>query len=190
MKKSMVGLSLAILLLPSIASAQQLAAATPEAPKTKLEAFQSQAGKVVIKGYADIGRINGNGDVEVTSMEFTDAATGQKVSGVVIQVREGDRLSSTDRSFIDYDEIDSLMRGLDYISRTTTDVSKLGNFEATYKTKGNFSATTYNSSSAGAVKAAVKCGYIRPSTAYVSLEQLGQLKDMIVQAKLKLDSAK
>jgi hypothetical protein len=110
-------------------------------------------------------------------MEFTDAATGK--SG---------RLENTDRSFIDYDEVDSLLNGIDYISKATSDVTKLGQFEATYRTKGNFSATIFNSS--GKIDAAVKSGYIRPATAFLSLQQLGELRAIIAQAKQKLDSVK
>lgn len=168
--------------------AQQLAQAEPS-PKTKIEAFQIQKGTVVIKGYSEVGRLNAMGSVEVSAMEFTDAATNRKQLGVLIEIKESGRLENEDRSFIDYDEVDSLVKGLDYISKATANVTKLGKFEATYKTRGDFNATTYNNS-AGKIAAAVKSGYIRPATAFLSLEQLNELRSLIIQAKQKLDSAK
>lgn len=171
-----------------LASAQQLAQ-SEVSPKTKIEAFQAQTGAVVIKGYSDVGSIVAMGSVEVTAMEFTDAASGKKQPGVVIEVKESGRLENKDRAFIDYDEVDALVKGLDYISRATRDVTKLSQFEATYQTKGRFSATTY-SNSAGKIAAAIKSGSIRPATAFLSLEQLGELRALIVQAKQKLDAAK
>jgi hypothetical protein len=103
------------------------------------------------------------GSFEVNAMEFTDATTGRKQSGVLIEIKESGRLENTDRSFIDYDEVDALLKGLDYISKATSDVTKLRMFEATYKTKGYFSVTTFSRDS-GKIEAAVKSGYIRPAS--------------------------
>ena len=122
------------------------------------------------------------GSVEVSAMELTNATTGRKQSGVLIEITESGRFENTDRSFIDYDEVDALLKGLDYISNATSNVTKLSMFEATYKTKGYFSATTFSSRS-GIIEAAVKSGYIRPANAYLSLKQLAELRGLIVQAK-------
>jgi len=173
---------------PLFVVAQQTAQAEPE-PKTKLEAFQVQTGTVVIKGYSEIGRVTALGSIEVDAMEFTDLTSGRKQSGVLIEVKESGRLENTDRSFIDYDEVDALLKGLEYISKATSDVTNLKMFEATYKTKGDFSAATYSNTS-GEIKAAVSSGYIRPASAYLSLQQLAELRSLIVQAKQKLDSVK
>jgi len=172
--------------LPAVA--QQPAQPEPT-PKTKIEAFQVQTGTVVIKGYAKIGRVSAMGAVEISAMEFTDAATNKKQTGVVIEIKEAGRLENEDRSFIDYDEVDALLKGIDYISKATVDVTKLGQFEATYKTKGNFSATTYSTGS-GEIAAAVRSGHVRPTTAFLSLEQLAKVRDLVDQAKQKLDEAK
>jgi hypothetical protein len=59
MSKTYAGLGLLLalsLLCAGQAGAQQVPAVEKE-PKTKLEAFQGQAGVVVIKGYSHIGRI-------------------------------------------------------------------------------------------------------------------------------------
>ncbi len=156
--------------------------------KPKLETFQLQTGAVVIKGYSNIGKLSAMGSVEVTAMEFSDIASSTKQVGIVIQVTASGRLENSDRSFIDYDEIDSLLKGIDYVSKATTEVTKLDDFEATYKTKGYFSATTFSSSDA--VRVAVSSGYISPATAYLSLQQLQELRQILAKAKLKLDSVK
>ncbi|WP_169704404.1 hypothetical protein [Candidatus Kuenenia stuttgartiensis] len=48
--------------------------------------------------------------------------------------------------------------------------------------------TTFDSS--GKIDAAVSSGYIRPATAFVSLQQLGELRATIALAKQKLDLMK
>lgn len=161
-----------------------------EQSRTKLEAFQAQSGAVIIKGYSEIGRVAALGFVTVTAMEFTDATSGRREAGVAIDIKEGGRLETKDRSFIDYDEIEALIKGIDYISRATNSVTKLEMFEAIYKTKGNFSAVAFNSSRSAKIETAVKTGHVRPATAYLSLEQLSELRALVVQAKMKLDGAR
>jgi hypothetical protein len=107
----------------------------------------------------------------------------------LIEVKESGRLENSNRSFIDYDEVDALLTGLNYISQVTPSVTKLGMFEAMYKTKGYFSATAYSSKS-GKIEAAVSSGYIRASSVFLSLQQLGELRTLIAQAKQKLDAVK
>lgn len=183
-----LGLLLSLSILYAVQAGAQQSATAEREPKTKLEAFQAQTGAVVIKGYSNIGKIFALGSVEVTATEFTDAATGKKQTGVAIEIKESGRLENTDRSFIDYDEVDSLIKGIDYISKATSDITKLGQFEATYQTKGYFRVTTFSSS--GKIDAAVSSGYIRPATAFLSLQQLAELRAIIAQAKQKLDSVK
>ena len=159
-------------------------------PKTKLEAFQAQTGAVIIKGYSNIGRISALGSIEVTAMEFTDASTGRKQKGIVIEIKESNRFENSDRSFVDYDEIETLLKGIDYISKVTANATNLSEFEATYKTNGDFKLTTFSNSRTGKISAAVRSGYIRPATSFISLQQLSELKSLIVKAKQKLDSLK
>lgn len=156
-------------------------------PTTKLEAFQAQTGGVLIKGFTIIGNISAMGSIEVSAMEFKDASSGKRQTGVVIEVKETGRFENTIRSFIDYDEVDSLIKGIDYISRATPEVTRLKHFEATYKTKGSFNVTTF--STQGKISAVVSSGYIRQASAFISLQQLAELRDMIERAKQVLGAA-
>ncbi len=169
------------------AHAQQVAKVAPE-PKTKLEAFERQTGRVVIKGYSEMGGIAGLGSVSVLCMEFTDATSSDKQRGIVVEVKESGRLERSERSFIDYDEIDPLLKGIDYISKVKSSVTRLNAFEAKYKTKGDFVFTTYSSRQNGSIEAAVTSGYISTTTAYISLEKLQELRAIIVKAKATLDA--
>ena len=191
MNREIVSLLVAFILFtlsPPILVAQQSTEAD-KGPKTKLEEFQAQTGTVVIKGYSEIGKIMGTGSVQVDAMELTNATTGIKQSGVLIEVQESGRLQNSGRSFIDSDEVDALLKGLDYISKASSDVTKLSNFEATYKTKGSFAVTTFSGSS-GKIDAVIKCGHIRSASAYLSLQKLAEFRVLVVQAKQKLESAK
>jgi hypothetical protein len=172
------------------ASAQDLQSEElTQGPKTKLESFERQTGTVIIKGFANIGSVRGLGEVSVTCMELTEAANASKQYGITIEVVSSGRLEREDRSFVDYDEIESLIKGIDYISKAGPDITPLENFEAIYQTKGDLSLITF-STSPGKSEAAVRSGRIGGATAFISTTQLAELRDLILRAKQTLDSVK
>jgi len=76
---------------------------------------------------------------------FKRSQAGQ-FKGIVIDVKESGTYERSDRSFIDYDEIDSLFKGIDYISKVKPENTRLANFEAIYATKGDLKVVTFSSS--------------------------------------------
>jgi hypothetical protein len=183
-----IALTLALLLLASYAISAQTPKPSP-APEegTKLEKFQARTGAVIIKGYTRVGFVTGTGGrASVLSMEFTDAQSSRKEKGIVIEVTESGRLERSNRSYIDYDEIDSLVQGIDYIGKIQGSVTTQANFEASYKTRGDFSVTTFNTSS-GDLNVAVTSGRIGQASVYLELGDLPKFRDLIVQAKAKLE---
>jgi len=156
-------------------------------PKTKLETFAAQTGVVIIEGYSKVGTIRGRyGSVEIQAKEFLNAASGKKEKGITFEVTEAGRLERESRSFIDYDEIDSLLKGVDYVAKIDKSATKLDAFEAEYRTRGDLEISTFSSDTG--VEAAVKSGRIGGATAFLSLEHLQQLRALIVDAKTKLDA--
>lgn len=157
--------------------------------ETKLEAFENQTGTVIIRGRSDIGKVSARGSVSVVCIEIIDVSTGQRQMGIVFEVTEGGRYESSDNSFVDYDEIESLLNGIDYVSKVTPKSTKLSRFEATYKTKGDFSVVTFNKISAN-FEAAVSSGYAGSTSAYMTKAKLSELRSIIAKAKEKLDEIK
>jgi hypothetical protein len=158
-------------------------AQAPQQPATKIEAFSSKTGIVMIKGFSTIGIVRGRGSVTIDAREFRDASNpSQGVYGIAIEVKEAGRLEREDRSFIDFDEIDSLVRGLDYIAKITKSVTQLNDFEAQYRTKGDFSVTVFSDSSGG-LSLSVGSGRIGKTSAFLNMSDLGTLKSHILEAK-------
>ncbi len=164
-----------------------------EKPKTKLEAFQQQTGSVLIKGYTEIGEIISTAPstsiVQVRAMEFVSAATKKKAMGIIVEITKvSSRMNVTgsDRAFIDYDEVSDLLKGVDYISKATSVVTKHKQFEVKYTTKGDFSATTFNDSD-GNIKASIDVGRI---SAHVPMDKFSEFRGFIVKAKKALDDLK
>jgi hypothetical protein len=101
-----------------IAFAQEQGEVQKAPPATKLEAFSARTGIVLVKGYTTLGTVNGMGRVSIDVREFRDASNPKSVQyGVAFEVKESGRLERENTSFIDEDEIDPLIRGLDYISK-------------------------------------------------------------------------
>jgi hypothetical protein len=172
-----------------VAAQQSGPAATQQsAPaKTKLETFAAQTGVVIIEGYSKVGTIRGKyGTVEIQAKEFVNAASGKKEKGITFEVTEAGRLERESRSFIDYDEIDSLLKGIDYVAKIDKSATKLDAFEAEYRTKGELEITTFSSDTG--VEVAVKSGRIGGATAFLSLEHLQRLRALVVDAKTTLDA--
>jgi hypothetical protein len=180
---------LAFLLLTAFTAAAQTPKASPSPEETtKLEKFQAHTGAVIIKGYSKLGTLRGatGGSVEVMSMEFTDVQSGRKEKDALIEVTESGRLERSDRSYVDYDEIDSLIQGIDYIAKVQPSITTQTNFEAKYKTRGDFSIITFNDSK-GNISVAVSSGRVGAVSMYLELSDLPKFRDLIMEAKAKLE---
>jgi len=191
MKLSRTILLLVLLSTLSILAQAQDAAPTPlptpPEPKTRLEAFQAKTGSVIIRGYTSVGSVHTQyGSLRVVANEFKDAATGARIFGITINVREAAPPERENISYIDYDEIDSLLKGIDYVGKMSRNVVLLTDFEADFRTRGDLEVTTF--SRGEQVLGSVVSGDIIQTKVFVSLDDLQRLRQLVVEAKTKLDA--
>lgn len=189
MKRTILALALSAFFIPT-SNAANLKDSVPEA-KTKLEQFSAKTGVVMIRGFQKIGTESGlyNTSVNVQTKEFTNVTDGTKEYGITIEAfKEDGRYDKKHTSFIDYDEIDSLIEGIEYISKVKADVTQLEDFQADYKTKGDLEISTF--SSGKKVMAAVSSGRIGSVAAYFNIEDLVNIKNLILKAKSKIEEVK
>lgn len=161
----------------------------PSSPKTKLQAFEALTGAVIIKGYTEVGSVAGMGQLTVSAKEFTNAADGKVQYGITVGVTGGGQFERESTSFIDYDEIDSLLTGIDYVKAINKSVTKLHGFEAIYRTRDDLTVTVFSGSDEK-IQAAVTSGRFSGATAFISLEKLASFRALIVEAKKTLDGVK
>jgi len=180
-----VALTGTALLLPPVV-AQETNACTP-LPATKLEGFETNTDTVIIKATAPVGSVQAHsGTVAVRCREITDAGSGHRESGVIIDITSGGPLE--DSLLIDYDELDSLLDGLDYIAKLDWTVTPLPSFSAVYTTKGGFRAAAFGSRRTGNIEFSVRSMRVFRPPLLLSRDQLGQLRSLVEQGKAKLDS--
>ncbi len=169
------------------AAAAQETNACPPMPATKLEAFDTNTDTIIIKATAPIGSVQGRGGaVIVRCREITDAGTGHRESGILVDITSGDQ--SQDTMLIDYDELDSLLDGLDYLVKLDWSVTPLPGFDALYTTKGGFRAAAFGSRRTGNIEFAVRSTRVIRPPLLLSRDQLSQLRSLVDQARAKLDS--
>jgi hypothetical protein len=157
-----------------------------QAPKTKLEAFTGEIGAVIIKGYTEVGTVRSLGSISVSAMTFRNAKLGQENKGLSISVTELGTYARESHAFIDYDEINELVSGIDYISKADTTLTRLANYEATYGTKGGFKITVFNNAT-GLNQVNINTGSLGNGI-FLKMPDLARLRENIQAAKNILDN--
>ena len=156
-------------------------------PATKLEAFETNTDTVIIKATAPIGTVPAHGgEVSVRCREITDAGTGHRESGIVVDIALGGPTESG--LLVDYDELDSLVDGMEYLGKLDWSVTTLPDFLAVYTTKGGFRVVARGSRRTGNIEFDVRNTRANDPRLPLSRDQLGQLRSLVDQAKAKLDS--
>jgi hypothetical protein len=158
------------------------------APRTRLEVFEAQTGVVIIKGSGETGSMSaGTGTVVVGCRESTDLGTGRKQSGITVGIKAD--AQQEDTTVIDSDEVDSLIGGLDSVSKVDWSVTALPTFEAAYTTRGGLRIATYSSrNSPGTIGASLRSYSVIKTRVSLSTQQLAQFRGLIEQAKGQLDA--
>ena len=155
-------------------------------PKSRLETFEANTSTLLIKGTDDMGVVVGKvGAVTVRCRESKDVSTGQREFGVIVTVTQAEGIEDT--TVIDFDELDGLLRALDYISKVEWSVTSLGHFEASFITKSGLKASTYSSRRTTTVEALIMSNRLMRSRAFLTTTQLAQFRTLIDQAKTRLE---
>jgi hypothetical protein len=160
-------------------------------PLTSLEELDLKTGAVVVKNYTIIGSVSGfGGTATVTGYEFVDTQSGRKEYGIGVELEESERSERAvlERLYVDYDELDSLIKSLDYIIRIEKSAT-MENFEAQYKTRSDLTVTTFNRTT-GALRAGVSSGFMGRIRIGMTLGNLADFRKLLIDAKTVLDKIK
>jgi hypothetical protein len=159
------------------------------APRTELDAFEAGIGVVIVRSSADIGAVTtATGTVSVKCKESVEASSGRKQYGLAVTVTGKDRQSDT--TIIDYDELVSLLNGLDFLSKANWSLTTLPSFDAVYTTRDGLQAAAYTSQKRpGTIGTSLKSS--RTTRVRISLapEEFALFRGLIQQAKSKIDAA-
>lgn len=189
--------TLSMLLVLGVGCAAQESGPTPEPEEfpTKLEELLEKAGAVVVKGTTGVGSVSGlRGTAFVTSWEILDARSGRREYGISIEIRESAQAERErerergDVAYVDYDELDPLINGLDQLLKLDNTATKLSTFEAQYRTNGYLSVFRFNTT--GGYGTAVSAGGRRGTRLILRPTGLVEFRDMLKSAKAVIDEAR
>jgi hypothetical protein len=165
-------------------------ACEPLEPRTKLEAIEWRYERVLVKGFSQMASINTRGvEVRVDAVELKDTDAATRAIGLVVALRGAGENPRENRSLVDYDEIDRLLKGLDTVAKVNESITKLASFEARYRTLGDLEINVFRQSRSGTA-ASLTAGICDRVTALLTLDELDRFKAHIVEAKTRLDEIK
>lgn len=175
------------LLLAAAARAQVTNACCLIGPKTKLGAFETNTGTVIIKAYEQIGTVTAGGSVmSVRCKEDTDVSTGCKEYGVSVRFTAGAHVEDTIQ--IDYDELESLLNAIDCLSKIDWSVISLTGFDAVYSTKDGLRMAAFSSRRSGAIEFSLGSARMSSDPVRLTPTEVAQFRALLEQARNKLDS--
>jgi hypothetical protein len=167
-------------------------ACEPAEPRTRLEAIDSRVEEVVIKGFTQVASFNVRGaDIRVDAVEIREARPGgDRALGLAIVLREQGETPRDNRAFVDYEEIDRLLRALEAVTKVNESASKLVGFEARYRTVGDLEFRVFRQSRASGTAASLTAGICDRVTGLLTLDEMDRLRAHVVEAKARLDEIK
>ena len=159
----------------------------PLAPATKLEALGTNISTVIIKATTEIGSVPvGPTVVSLRCREITDVGSGRKEQGIAVGLSQNGQSKAT--LLLDYDEINSLQNGIDYLIKIDFSVTPLNVFDATFTTKGGFRIAALGRQRTGVIQFAIRDARTDLPPVILSRAELARFAALLDEAKKKLDS--
>jgi hypothetical protein len=128
--------TLALLLTLSLAAAVD--GQTTNTPRTYFDAFNATPDALLVKGMSIIATLNNqiSFPVEIRAERLTNLQTTNSVYAVSLRTAVAQQLQI---DYIDYDELDALIRSVQYISQANNSVTSMDNYEVVFRTRGGLS---------------------------------------------------
>ena len=202
MQRTIPLISILILLsVPLKTHAQLGAPATPPGPNapgmeapTRLEALELRKSTVIVKGYTEVGKVDGEegSSITVSAIEMKDTKIGSHETGIAIQAAGGAERERSAISYVDYEEIAALLTAIDSLAKPDPNATRLSAYEAQYRTRSNLEFTSFDNNnqrmiSVRAVQVIFPSGEVIWSTAHFRLATLASIRKQISDAKELLD---
>jgi hypothetical protein len=161
----------------------------PYEPRTKLEALEMRIDAVVLRGFAPITTVDIKG-VRIDAIDMRVLGSPARARGLIIvlpqQASTAESRAWDNRAFVDYEEIDGLLRAIDTLSGMDESATKLVNFEAHYHTHGDLEIKVFRQTRSGNA-ITLQTGICNLTTESLTLDELAKLKAMIQEVKTRLD---
>jgi hypothetical protein len=183
--------------LPVMALAQVGPAGPAMEAPTKLESLELRKGTVIVKGYTEIGKVDGEegSSITVSAIEMKDTTRGTREMGLAIVAQQGGEGRRQAISYVDFDEIAGLIAGMDVLAKPDLEATRLSAYEAQYRTRSNLEVVSFDNNnqrmiSVRAVQVMFPSGEVIWATAHFRLATLAAIRKQIVDGKETLDKVR
>lgn len=139
----MIATLIVALSMSATAPAQDEASARSSAG-SRLDALSARSGLLLVTNYTDVGGMGGEtvGRIKVQAQEVRDTANPKVAQlGLAITIEEPGRAVRLSIAYVDDDEIDALIKGIDYLAKLTPGGTALRNVNGLYRTRGGFTVS-------------------------------------------------
>jgi len=157
----------------------------PYEPRTQLEALENKVGVIVLRGFSQMITTEVKG-VRIDAVEMSMLGTTVKAKGIVVVLRDDPNQPMDNRAFVDYADLDELLKAIDTLSQVDESITKLVGFEAHYHTVGDLELRVFRQTQRGTA-VTVQTGICNHATQLLSLDELAKFKALILEAKVRLD---
>jgi hypothetical protein len=156
-------------------------------PPTELETFEAQTGTVIVKGAGQVGSLAVDAlTINVISKESLNVSTGRRQYGMAVEaIADNQRLWKT---VVDYDEMEALLNGVNYLARIDYKVTELPTFVAGYITRSGLRVGAFTSQRRGAIQYFLQDYGTNSARILITPAQLSQFQDLVEQTRKNLDS--
>lgn len=155
-------------------------------PPTEIQNFELQNDAVIVKGFGEIGSLAiDGGNLSVRCKESDNVTTGGKMYGIAVVLESNQSRCSF---IVDDDELDALVRGLDFLGKISYTVTTLPAFDAEFTTRSGLRVAAHSERREGTIQLYLQFGGVAKIP--VTAEQFSQFKDLIEQAQKSLDITK
>jgi hypothetical protein len=161
-------------------------AQTTNAPRTYFDAYKSAIDTPLVRGMSSIGALTGQVayPVDIRIERLNVQPTTNTIYAVAMRTHLTRTVLQVD--YIDYDELDGLLRGLQLISQSDHSATPMDDFEVVYRLRSGLSV--FKISNGNKVVITIKCGDANATRNQIAPYVLDDLQRLLTAAKVKIDA--
>jgi hypothetical protein len=160
-----------------------------EPPRTRLEEMAAEVGVLVVKGSTKVGEVGGfkGGSIAVEAREVYVVASGNRASGLTIEIKSPADGTSEHVAYVDCEDIAPLLAAIDYFSKVTHSCTALDDYQVVFRTAGGLELSVKSIRSGEGVGISCVDTLGIQYTVFLSPADLPALKDLLLTAQGKID---
>jgi hypothetical protein len=175
-----------LIILMTLGGAGAVHAQTTNAPRTYFDAYKSAIDAPLVRGMSSMGALTGQVayPVEIRIERLNVQPSTNIIYAVALRTHLARNVLQVD--YIDYDERDGLLSGLQLISQSSHAAVPMDDFEVVYRLRSGLSV--FKISNGNKVVIAIKCGDVNSTRNQIAPYVLDDLQRLLTAAKAKIDA--